>query len=347
MKFIRLTIYVIILLFAVQLASAQFITPEDGVPAGISPPNLAMEAALDYRERARFPAWSQSVPPGQADPVLMKRLPSRQSLPHRDGDQLTVWASGIAFESGQTVTLYAQLEPAADNDDGLPGSRPGNKPGGDWTITGVIAGRNTGNLAEIKYERAGDGIFTATFTLPEFARPAIGQAENIGVFVTAQRPGSDDVKAVGGILYSHPAAELTGRYQDEVVDGDLVIRAQVEVHATGRFHLAGTLHSMDGTPVATGRMAEELEPGRHWMDLAFYGLALSERGLAGPYSLGSIILTTANDIPNALGPVVENAHRTRPYSIAEFHTRSFDRPDLLESAERLERAAAVREANRP
>jgi len=325
------------------------------VPAGVSPPNLAMEAALDYRERARFPAWSQSVPFGQPDPVLLKRLPSRQSLPHRDGDQLTVWASDIAFEAGQTVTLYAQLEPATDYDDYLPGT-PDRKPlRGDWTITGVIAGRDTGNLGEIKYrddgrgpdERAGDGVFTATFTLPEFARPEIGQAENLGIFVTAQRPGSDEVKAVGGILYSHPAAELTGKYQDEVIDGDLVIRAEVAVYATGRFHLAGTLHSMNGTPVATGRMAEQLEPGKHWMDLAFYGLAMSERGVAGPYTLGSISLTTANDIPNALGPVVEKAYITSPYSVDQFHTRSFDRPGLLEAAERLERAAAARDANRP
>ena len=98
-----------------------------------------------------------------------------------------------------------------------------------------------------------------------------------------------------------------------------------------------------GEALASARTATRLQPGTHWLDLRFYGLALSERGAEGELSLGSITLTSANGIPNALGPLVEDAYTTGEYKATRFHTREFGRAGLLEAARRLERDAARRD----
>lgn len=332
---------------------------QDRAPASGAVPDLAAAAARDYRARANYPPWSHAVAPGEDDPVRAKYRPTRQSLSQGEGDRLVVWASDLRFERGEAATLYAQVEAADTKDPELPptaGRRPG---GGAWTITaevaGLASGPQSGPMAALVYrddglgpdQRRGDGIYSARLVMPDAFEPAIGEAENLVIVVTARNAGGEEIKAVGGLLYCHPAAALTGRFADELVAGDLVIRAEADVKAEGRFHLAGTLYSLKGVPLATAQTAVELTPGMHWIALRFYGLALSERGASGPYRLGTVSLSTANGIPNALGPMLENVYQTRPYLAREFQTRPFARADLLDAAERLERLSAERERRKP
>lgn len=181
-------------------------------------------------------------------------------------------------------------------------------------------------------------MWSAAFTLPEDRVPAL--AESFGVRVTAETAAGESLGTTGGFLVSRPHAALTGRFLDRVVDGDLVVAAEVEVREAGRFHLAGTLAAASGAPVAWAQTAAELAPGRHWLDLAFYGLALRERGVSGPYRLASAALSTTTSMPNALNDLVEDAHRTRAYPLARFHARPFGDPGLERAAERLEADAA-------
>ncbi|MEX2499734.1 MAG: choice-of-anchor X domain-containing protein [Wenzhouxiangellaceae bacterium] len=322
-------------------------------PDGV--PDLARQAARDYRDRARFPHWSEAVPPGHDDPVKVKRAPTVQRLPQGDDWQLATWTSGVAYQAGQAVTLFARIETVADSDEDYPVLAFERRNRLTWSLTATVADREDGELATVRYrddgvspdERSGDGVYTASFVLPADAAPERGTAKELGVFITAENDEGEQLKTVGGVLFSHPAAALTGRFEDAVEDGNLVIRAEVDVQAAGRFHLSGTVQSPRGIPLATGRNAFELQPGTQWVDLTFYGLALNERGAAGPYVLGSVSLATVNGMPNALGPVIENGHRTRPYSLAQFHDRSFGREDLVEAAKRLERSAANRADGAP
>lgn len=331
-------------------ASAQIVTSQSKFLDKSRPeaPNLAAVAAADYRQKARFPEWSEPIPDGYGDPLQVKRQPTEQSLPQNDDWVMSVRASGISFESGQTVTLYASVKSRTDQDDDFPLVGLYGPPPKDWDISGMVAKLDGSELGRVSYrddgvapdQKAGDGVYTASFTLPEAYQPKIGTAENLAIFVTANSASGDELKALGGVLYSHPAGHLTGRYRDSIVDGDLVIQAEVEIEAAARFQLAGTIDSEKGRALASARMAEKLEVGTHWLDLRFYGLALSERGASGPLTLGSVTLTTANGIPNALGPLMENTHRTQSYRANSFHTREFGRADLMEAARRLERDAA-------
>ncbi|HKI03421.1 MAG TPA: hypothetical protein VKK31_15695 [Thermoanaerobaculia bacterium] len=104
----------------------------------------------------------------------------------------------------------------------------------------------------------------------------------------------------------------------------------------GRFHLAGTLYSKAGEPVGYAQAAANLEPGRQWIELSYYGLMFHDRQVAGPYRLGSLAFSTTTQMPNALNDLVENAYVTRPYRLRQMREAAFERPQLLETAKRLE-----------
>ncbi|MDX1587383.1 MAG: choice-of-anchor X domain-containing protein [Oleiphilaceae bacterium] len=309
--------------------------------------DLAERAARDYREQARYPAWSQAVALGAPDPVQAERTPSRQTLPGPNGASpaLSVWSSDLRAESGDTITLYAEMVEKKPKDTLAIMLSSGADENDAWTLTGELVGHNSGTLAEIDYrddgkspdEVAGDGVYTGSYTLPGEHRPEMGKAENIAVRVTAENPQAEPRHAVGGFLYSHPAAALTGRFRDSEVDGNLVLQAEVAVFKAARFHLQGTLAAPSGQSIATAKTSETLEPDTHWIDLPFYGLAFHERGLPGVYQLNTVTLSTTGSIPNALGPLMHNAHNTRAYGLSQFSSQPFGRKNLLEAAQRLEK----------
>ncbi|GER04276.1 hypothetical protein JCM17846_19580 [Iodidimonas nitroreducens] len=199
-------------------------------------PDLAAHAAASYRQQARFPAWSQPVARGAVDPVLAERIPTRQILPSESGMGLSVWPDDMRFESGDEARLYARLESTGKNDEDLLSIPNADGATGPWQISAVVTGQLSGPLGTISYqddgrngdEQAGDGIYTARFTLPEAFDPLPGYAENIAVVVTANNGKGEEYKGITGFLYSHPAARLTGQYVEKLVDGDLVISAEIE-----------------------------------------------------------------------------------------------------------------------
>lgn len=324
---------------AVLLAAALPLLAQAQSPADATVEPLALRAAQDYASQARYPQWSQALAVGGVDPVLDARVPTRQSRPGPDGagPRLTVWASTISAEPRETVTLFASLEAAAAptllGTSRLKGAR----------IAGELIGQQLGALGAVTYRDdgvapdalAGDGVHTAALTLPARPAPALGTADSVLVKVTATLPNQEVRQAAGGFQFSRPAARLTGRYTDALRNGNLVIAAEVEALAPGRVHVSGTLADAAGAPFASAQASRMLVAGTQWVELSFYGLAFHDRGISGPVQLASIALASTGSMPNALGPVATNAHTTRPYLLAQFTSRLFNDPALMEAAQRL------------
>lgn len=344
-------------------AAAQPASPDAGVGTtsntsaiGIaSPQPLAERAAASYRAAARYPEHSRAIARGAADPVRARRTPNPHSL-RAEGEgspEITVWASEVSYEHSAVVMLYASVDDATS---GKAKKRDSASVRGevvtqDGAEVGTVDYRDDGEGAD---RRAGDGIHTAAFKVPEEHVPAL--AASFGVKVTAVTGEGDVVGVLGGFLYGQPHARLTGRYRDSVRDGSLVVEAEVEVEKAGRFYLEGTLASVAGgkagkgaagEPVGWAQAAAELHPGVHWLELEFYGLMFQERGAAGPYRLASVGLATTSGMPNALNDLVEDAHRTAAYPLARFTTRGYANPGLLHAAERLEAATQLEATGQP
>ncbi|MFP5305613.1 MAG: hypothetical protein ACLGI7_07285, partial [Gammaproteobacteria bacterium] len=302
---------------------------------------LALDAAASYREAARYPEWSRPVREGMPDPIVAQRTPTRQVLRGRQHSerQLAVWASGIAFEAGQNVDLYASLEDAAPRS-----LREELTRGQALTITATLVDEAGRTLSELDYADdgrgadalRGDGVYSARYRLAPEDAPAPGHAKSIMVKLRALAADGESFAGSGGFQYSSPGARLTGVFDNALRDGSLVLRAQAEVLAAGRYHLAATLSDLAGRPIAEAQSAHDLKPGVQEIELTFYGLALRERGAAGPLRVGSITLTSALGMPNALGPVLSNVALIPARPLSAYTDRAFGRPDLLEAAQRLE-----------
>jgi hypothetical protein len=325
----RLTTKSILVLVALAALGTTFAAGAQSLDPASLNGGLAERAAQDYRARARFPESSRALTSGEVDPILAKRESAPHSLPPRatGGDlTLTVWADAVSFESPAPVVLHLSAG------------------GGDtagMTVVGEVVGQQGDSVGKVVYRDngrgadavAGDGVYTARFVMPKDRVPKL--AESFLVKIEATTPNGVS-RAAGGFLYSRPWARLTGRYQDRLENGNLVVGVEIEVAEAGRFHVAGTLYSDAGEPFGWAQAAAELTPGTHWLDLSYYGLIFHERAVAGPYHLGTLSLATTSGMPNALNRLAEGVYTTAAYDLSAFTSEPFAEPSLLDAARRLE-----------
>lgn len=306
------------------------LVPLSAVVAQPAPGWLATETARDYRTQARYPGHSWALEAGALDPVRDKHTPSRQSARSQGGEAtLTVWSAAVSFEPNRAVDLFASL----DLDSGAVDQIQGEVVSASGEIVATVSYADQGQGVD---RRRGDGVFSARIE----GLPVPVLAESYMVRVEAALVGGEVIHAVGGFLLSNPGAHLTGRFRDSVRDGSLLIRSQVEVERRGRFHLQATLHDRNGTPLGVAQTALQLEPGRQWVELEFFGLMFHDRGVAGPYRLASVALADASGMPNALATFTPTGYTTRAYPLRRFRQDSFNHSGLLAAAQRLEAEAS-------
>ena len=319
-----------------------------GVPSGppaaaggnrgsIPPGGLARATAEEYRRRARFPRSSQPLAEGD-DPIARERTisPISSRGPRGEEPTFTVMPQQVGFQAPDAAVLYAYLSVGERT---LPARE----------VRASVTTENLTPVGEIEYrddgtegdEVADDDVYTARFVPPTVDGEAPLSASYL-VKVRAVTAGGEERLAATSFLYSAPWGELTGRFRDGLVGGNLVVEAEVDVARTGRFHLEATLYDRDGSrALAWAQAAAELEPGTHWIALPYYGLILREQGRDGPYLVRYAALSTTGQIPNAKNRVLEDAHLTGAYASTAFTDAPFNDPGLLDAADRVERDAGA------
>lgn len=300
---------------------------EDAFARMPRPASLASVAAQDYRERARYPKWSHAITNG-VDPLRRDRqVTPGHSFPRDAQPVLWVEPEKSSFEAPAPVVILARML-----DDGLPVAAR--------DVRGEVRTPDGERIARLDFRDDGrEGDPTAgdlEYTAQLDSEALEGLAGTYLVLVEASTPAAGERKASTGFLYSVPQSQLTGRYRDSVVGGNLVVEAEMLVFEQRRFHLEATLGSLDGEPLAWAQFALSAEPGLHWVPLTFYGLALSEREAGGPFQLLSVALSTTGEMPNHKNALVRNAHVTAAYEPQQFTAEPFGDPDLLNAARRLE-----------
>lgn len=295
---------------------------------------LGLNAADDYRRRARFPKSTVPIE-DNSDPIQRERTvsPARQGGPGGAEPTLTAFPSQVTYEAPERVVVYAYF---SEGDARVPAD----------ILTAAFVSERHGEVASVALndsgaeddEAAGDFIYTGTFA------PAPDRATDLaGTFLVSVRglSRSGDERAVSsGFLYNAPDARPTGRFRDRLADGSLVVDVEIEVFRPGRFHVEGSLFTLAGEGVAWAQNAARFQPGRHWFPLTFYGLAIREQGFGGPFLLRSLALSTVTNMPNQKNRVLEDAYQTKAYRASDFTDQPYNDPDLLEAAERLESSAS-------
>jgi len=299
--------------------------------------HLALDAARLYREQAAYPPSSRALAAGQTDPIRADRTPSRISLggPGGAAPALVVWTSAISYEAPKAVHLFASLETRGRKVAAL-------------VITGDVFDSSGKGYGTVQYRDdgvvpdalAGDGIWSARWQGGKLA-PGTGDTYLVRVLATTEK--GEPRQAAAGFLYGKPGARATGRYHDEVRAGSLIISAEVEVLAAGRFHAEGTLYGANGAPLGVAQASADLAVGKAWIELPFYGKMLADRKAEGPFRLGSLALSTVGRMPNVLNDLALNVYATRAYSAKSFTSAPYGDAKLLDTAVRLERSAAEKQ----
>jgi hypothetical protein len=292
--------------------------------------SITRTTADDYRRRARFPPSSGPIEDG-VDPIARDREVTKEHSLGPEGQHPTLVAfpARTSFEAPGPIVLHAYL---VDDERRVPAN----------AIVGEVRNQEAVALAAVVFTddglngdaEADDLLFTAVLA-PSSDAIRLFKGSQL-VLVRAETFTGEARVATTGFLYSVPLARLTGRYRDALVDGHLVVSAEVEVSEPSTFHLEATLGAADGTPIAWAQTAAGLDAGTAWMSVTYWGLILREIGADGPYLLRSVALSTTGEMPNQKNDVAENAFTTRPYRVAQFSEQPFDDPDLLEAARRLD-----------
>ena len=292
--------------------------------AEILPGAVQLHSAKEYRKAARYPSHNQLVAVGAVDPVHDKGIAHKMFLrAEQDGPEVAVWTAKPAYRANEGIPFFAEAK--------------GQKL---VSVSGDIVNQNGEQVGYLSFLEGASGLekapaaWSANAVLNK-SLPTPELAEAYLVKLQAVLEDGTTLYGSTGFLVSNPWAELTGEYRDQIVDGNLVVSAQVEVTREGRFHLAGSL-AAGNEPFATSQTAVVLEPGLHWIDLDFYGLMFHDRQAKGALRLAVLQLRTTGGMPNALNDLVENVHVIKPLKSQALTRQAVYDRDLMDLADQLE-----------
>jgi len=176
-----------------------------------------------------------------------------------------------------------------------------------------------GNVHSADFGDDGSMLYRATLQPDDRERPkmyghVMGQAQ-------VQLANGKVYLLATNLVYSvDPGARVVGEYADVIRDGDLYIGMTLAVDHGGLYQVRGELFGPTGEPIAESRLVRTLDAGRARAELHFFGKAISDSGVNGPYELRDLyVVEHLSDAGyDAIGPLIDDAWRTQPYRAVDF-----------------------------
>lgn len=174
------------------------------------------------------------------------------------------------------------------------------------------------------------------------AFPAAERATRVRFEVAFElEDGAPPERAAINFLYN-PAgnvpARFTGAFRDAVVDGSLVVYAEVEVVRAGWFNLDANLWDDHDEPVAFSRFKGELPAGVTWVPLQFFGKVLVDAGRPSPYRVRELrgVRVDPDYAPSLeMMEPFAGAYQTQRYELAAFSADEWRSPRKDETSRAL------------
>lgn len=174
-----------------------------------------------------------------------------------------------------------------------------------------------------------DLLYTARFA-PSKAQAA-ALVGHVQLAVQAQLGDGKTYFVASGLVYGRdPGGRIVGNFSDEVRDGSLVIWLTVAIEEPGLYQVRGELFGPALQPIAETKTAAQLDRGEQRMALRFFGKALVDRGVDGPYRLRDVYLAQAflDEGYDAMGPVLDEAYTTQPWRARDFSPAAWAPPSV-------------------
>lgn len=242
--------------------------------------------------------------------------------PKAPGRALELWPEKQVFRSGEPILVYARVV-----EGGTPVAIPRIEA---VTESPPRLGRPAWPL-ELRDDGAGGdaiaGDLTYTSSVPLERAPARDRAGPWGYRVRAHF-GGDPLEATNQFVVFPGGAELTGRYRDQIDDGSLVIRCAIRAHEATEIQVRGELHGPGGEEIAFAWANAAIAEGTTEVELRFWGKAIHDRRVDGPYQLRNVVLGYPRH--RLIGPeAVAIAHVTARYSASQFRSDGYNASDPM------------------
>jgi hypothetical protein len=242
--------------------------------------------------------------------------------PRRPGRALELWPEKQVFKSGEAIVVHARVLEA-----GVPIAIP--------QIEGVTESPPRLGRPEIAIDLrddggvgdaiAGDLVYSATVPLDRLS--AREQTGAWGYRVRAHF-GGDPLETTNQFVVWPGGAELAGKYRDNIDDGSLVIHCAVRANEATEIQVRGELHGPGGEDIAFAWANAAIPEGTTEVELRFWGKAIHDRGVDGPYELRNVVLGYPQQ--RLIGPeAVARAHVTARYSASQFRSDGFNADDPM------------------
>jgi hypothetical protein len=240
-------------------------------------------------------------------------------------------------------------------------------------LSDVKTGRvGLGQVEQFEGQQPAEGLRGFAWKAPAKTRPYWGELE-LSVSLDI-----DGVKLVQTLPFSStPAApaKFTGHFSEALVDGSLVVKAELEASEAGSYVFEGSLYQQaSDTPVSWSRNIVHVHEGIQNIEYLFFGRIFRDKELAGAFALrhirgyrinqaydpGAMLdrtlfmqqqrAQTSDQQARALEIADEPLHQfvavwptdyvTEPYALADFSDKEYDGPDKEQTLEAVAQAAS-------
>lgn len=260
-----------------------------------------------------FPFWTRPLtdenrwkPP---KPVVQE-----QRGPESEAHILQVWPQKQIFRADEPIVIYARLLDSG-------------KPVAAASLTGTTESMPSLGRPAVGFTFAGDDDLLYSAVVPAPPEMLAEQPGSWGFRVYALLD-SEPIQTINAFFVWPTSARLTGTYRDALEEGSLAVYAGVEADAEAEIQVRGELHGPRGEGIAFGWANQTVPQGRSEVRLVFYGKAIHDSGIDGPYRVQHVVLA----IPRlkVIGPeATEVAHETRAYRAAQFRDDAFNADDPM------------------
>ena len=291
-------------------AATQVVEPGEA-PGGVE------NVLSDYLAAATYPPTSRPLHPHSRDLVDWNRRHDIERPVKGEPDKrylLTADRYWVTGDETVTLSLRGSLhgEPAAVQ---------------VLTSTATVAGHAP---TSVSWSQVGEGRLESRISSANLASG--DSAAKVRLDVEFTLDSGERQHAFLHFAYTPPAAIpaiFTGRFSESVERGSLQVRAELEVHKAGHYLIDCNLYAADGAPVAWTRFKGQLEAGLNQVPLEFFGRAIVDSGLDGPYRIGE--LRGARYAPGESPdmerlPSFGGKFSTAPHRLDEFSDAAWDSP---------------------
>lgn len=266
----------------------------------------------DHETFTRYPSQNVRFERLDRDPVAMIYETHERTTQSEDRTaSITAWTDQKYILQGDSINIHARVDDT--NQTGI----------NNELISAVYANEQVSlGTFELK-DTNQDGTYSLQLTSE--------QTQNwpIGIYKVLIASSHKQLSETVSFVISPPAIQLTGEYQERITpEGNLLFEIEVETLEAARYYVRASLYATGNAPIGSAEFSDNLNAGKHWVPLTYFGLMIHDGNEPGPYFIQTVELAKAG-IPMLRMPPAQANFYTDSYTLEQFNSQSYREQQAL------------------